>query len=93
MVEKLRPLHDRVLIKRVEQEEVTAGGIIIPDAAQEKAQIAQVVAVGPGKTTSEGKVIPLQVKEGDKVFFSKYAGVEAGDEYIIIREDEILGVV
>lgn len=93
MVEKLRPLHDRVLIKRIEQEEVTAGGIIIPDAAKEKAQIAEVMAVGPGKTASDGKVIPLQVKKGDKVFFSKYAGTEAGDEYIIVREDEILGVV
>lgn len=93
MIDKLRPLQDRVLIRRIQEEEKTAGGIIIPDAAKEKAQIAEVLAVGPGKTTPDGKVIPMQIKKGDKVFFSKYAGVEAGEDTLIVREDEILGVV
>lgn len=94
MVEKLRPLHDRVLLKRVEEEEKTAGGIIIPDTAKDKGQMARVIAVGPGRITAEGNLVPMHVKKGDTVFFSKYAGVEVGkDEYLIVREDEILGVV
>ncbi len=93
MVEKIRPLHDRALVKRLEGEDVTPSGIIIPDAAKEKAQTGKVVAIGSGKMTPEGRVIPMAIKVGDVVFFGKYAGVEAGKEFIIVREDEILGVV
>ncbi len=93
MVEKIRPLHDRVLIKRLESEEVTPSGIIIPDAAKEKAQTGNVIAIGAGRLTPEGKTIPLGVSVGDTVFFGKYAGVEAGKDYLVLREDEILGVV
>lgn len=94
MFKKLRPLHDRVLVERLEAaDEKTAGGIIIPDAAKEKAQIGRVLAVGPGRTTPDGKLIPCSVKEGDRVFFGKYAGTEADQGLLIIREDEILGIV
>ena len=93
MFDKIRPLYDRVLIKRVEDETKTPGGIIIPDAAKEKAQTGKVLAVGEGKVTDDGKTIPMQVKKGDIVFFGKYSGTEAGDEYVILREDEILGIV
>ncbi|MCL4361426.1 co-chaperone GroES [Candidatus Dependentiae bacterium] len=93
MIEKIRPLGDRVLIKRLEHEDKTAGGIIIPDVAKEKAQTGKVIAVGTGRVTTEGRTIPLYVKVGDVVFFGKYAGTEAGGEYLIIREDEILGVI
>lgn len=97
MVDKLIPLHDRVLIQRLEQEEKTAGGIIIPDAAKEKAQLGKVVAVGGGKRTNDGATIPMAVKAGDVIFFGKYSGTEAGshegNEYLILREEEILGVV
>ncbi len=93
MMEKIRPLFDRVLVKRLAHEEKTAGGIIIPDVAKEKAQTGKVVAVGAGRMTPEGKMIPVQVRVGDVVFFGKYAGTEANDQHIIIREDEILGVV
>jgi len=97
MVDKLIPLHDRVLIQRLEKEEKSAGGIIIPDSAQEKAQLGKVVSVGGGKLTNDGASIPMAVKAGDVVFFGKYSGTEAGahegSEYIILREDEILGVV
>lgn len=94
MLEKLRPLQDRLLIERVEAaEEKTVGGIIIPDAAKEKAQTGKVLAVGPGRMTPEGKLLPMTVKKGDTVFFSKYAGTEAGDNLIILREDEVLGIV
>jgi chaperonin GroES len=93
MIEKIRPLHDRVLIKRAEGEEKTAGGIIIPGTAQEKAQMGTVVAVGLGRITKEGVTLPLAVKKGDVVFFGKYSGTDAGDDHLIIREEEILGVV
>lgn len=93
MFEKMKPLGDKVLVKRIEYEDKTPGGIIIPDAAKEKAQHGKVIAVGPGRTTTEGKTLPVGVKVGDKVFFGKYAGTEAGDDYLIIKEDEILGVV
>jgi len=93
MFEKIRPLHDRVLVKRVEQEEKTAGGIILPKSAQEKAQIGEIVAVGAGRVSQDGTVTPLAVKAGERIFFGKYSGTEAGKEYIILREDEILGVV
>lgn len=93
MFEKMRPLYDKVLIQRLEGDDKTPGGIIIPEAAKEKAQTGKVIATGEGRLTAEGKVIPLQVKTGDTVFFGKYAGTEAGSEYLIIREDEILGIV
>lgn len=93
MFEKMKPLGDKVLVKRIEHESKTPGGIIIPDAAKEKAQTGTVIAVGPGKTTPEGKVIPLGVQVGKQVFFGKYAGTETGNDYLIIREDEILGIV
>ncbi len=93
MFEKFRPLYDRVLIERIESnEEKSSGGIIIPDAAKEKAQTGRVKAVGSGRVTPEGKVIPPQVKVGDTVFFGKYAGTEAARDLLIIREDEILGI-
>lgn len=93
MFQKIRPLHDRVLVERLEQEEKTAGGIIIPDAAKEKAQTGKVIAVGNGRVLNDGSVSPLAVKAGDVVFFGKYAGTEAGKEHVILREDDILGVV
>lgn len=94
MVEKIRPLFDRVLVKRLAHEEKTAGGIIIPDVAKEKGQQGEVVAVGTGRLAQDGKTMPMQVKVGDKVLFGKYAGTEAlNSEHIIIREDEILGIV
>ncbi len=93
MFEKLKPLGDRVLVKRLEGEEKTAGGIIIPDAAKEKAQTAQVISVGAGRRDTSGAVTPLDVRAGDIVYFGKYAGTEAGEDHLIIREDEILGVI
>lgn len=93
MMEKIKPLGDRVLVKRVEQEEMTTSGIIIPDSAKEKAQIGAVIAVGAGRRDTEGKLIPMAVKAGDKVYFGKYAGTDAGNEYLIMKEDEILGLV
>lgn len=92
MAQKIRPLYDRVLVKRLAHEEKTSGGIIIPDVAQEKPQTGQIIAVGSGRIAGD-KILPLQVKVDDIVFFGKYSGTEAGDEYIIIREDEILGVI
>lgn len=91
-LEKLMPLGDRVLLKRVEVEEKTASGIIIPDVAKEKTQICEVVAIGQGRTTSEGKVVPLVVTPGARVFVGKYSGTEVGD-YVIVREEEILGIL
>ena len=93
MLPKIRPLYDRVLIKRLEKEEKTEGGIIIPDTAKEKGQTGKVIAVGNGRLSKDGTVTPLLVKEGDTVYFGKYAGTDAGDDHIIIREDEILGIV
>jgi chaperonin GroES len=93
---KLRPLQDRILIKRVEEKETVKGGIIIPDTAKEKPQEGEVVAVGHGKKTEDGKVIPLDVKVGDRVLFGKYSGndIKIDDqEYLILREDEVLGVL
>lgn len=93
----LRPLHDRILVKRLEEEEEQSqGGIIIPDTAKEKPQQANVVAVGTGRITDDGKVQPMDVKAGDKVVFSKYAGTEVkldGGEFLVIREDDVLGVL
>jgi chaperonin GroES len=93
---KLRPLQDRILIKRVEEKETIKGGIIIPDTAKEKPQEGEVVAVGHGKKTEDGKIIPLDVKVGDRVLFGKYSGNDIKideQEYLILREDEILGVL
>jgi len=93
---KIRPLQDRVIVKRLEEEEKTSGGIIIPDSAKEKPQHGKVVAVGKGKVNEDGKLIPLDVKAGDKILFGKYAGTEVkieGDEHLIMREDDILGVL
>jgi chaperonin GroES len=93
---KIRPLQDRIIVKRVEEEEKTAGGIIIPDTAKEKPQEGKVVAVGKGKVGEDGKVQPLDVKPGDKVLFGKYAGTEIkleGEEHLIMREDDLLGVI
>ncbi len=92
----LKPLHDRVLVKRLEEEEVTKGGIIIPDTAKEKPIKGKVVAAGPGKTSDEGKVIPMSVKAGDNVLFNKYAGTEVkidGVEHLVMREDDILAII
>lgn len=92
---KVRPLRDRVLVKRVEEHEQRIGGIIIPDTAKEKPQQATVVAVGRGRVNDDGKTIPLDVKPGDAVLIGKYSGTEIkldGQEYLIVREDEILGV-
>jgi chaperonin GroES len=96
MATKLTPLHDRVLIRRVEEQESVRGGIIIPDTAKEKPQEGEVIAVGKGKVNEEGKVRPLDVKEGDRILFGKYSGTEIkldGEELIIMREDEVLGVL
>jgi len=93
MFKKFRPLGDRVLIKRVEDENKTEGGIIIPDAAKEKAQTGLVVSVGPGRYDAQGKLIPMNVKENEMVYFGKYSGTEVDDEHLIIREDEILGII
>jgi len=93
---KIRPLQDRVIVKRVDEEEKSSGGIIIPDTAKEKPQEGKVVAVGKGKVNEDGKVHPLDVKSGDKILFGKYAGTEIkieGEEHLILREDDILGVV
>ena len=93
---KIRPLQDRILVKRIDEEEKSAGGIIIPDTAKEKPQEGKVVAVGNGKLLDDGKVHPLDVKKGDKVLFSKYGGTEVqvdGSEHLIIREDDILGIL
>lgn len=93
---KVRPLHDRVLIKRIEEAETIRGGIIIPDTAKEKPQEGEVVAVGTGKRLESGQVVAMDVKEGDRVLFGKYSGTEIKldeQEYLILREDEILGVL
>lgn len=92
---KLRPLQDRIIVKRLKSEEKTAGGIIIPDSAKEKPQEGRVIAVGKGKVTDDGKLQPLEVKKGDVVLFSKYGGTEInidGEEHLILREEDILAV-
>jgi len=93
---KIRPLHDRIIVKRTEEEEKTKGGIIIPDTAKEKPIEGKVVAVGKGRTTEDGKIIAMDVKVGDRVLFSKYAGTEVkieGEEHLIMREEDILGII
>jgi chaperonin GroES len=93
---KIRPLQDRLIVKRIEEESKTAGGIIIPDSAKEKPQEGKVIAVGKGKIGEDGKVQKMDVKKGDVVLFGKYAGTEVnieGEEHLIIREDDVLGVI
>jgi chaperonin GroES len=90
------PLHDRILVRRVEEQETTKAGLIIPDTAKDKPQEGEVLAIGKGKAKEDGKVIPLDVKKGDRILFGKYAGTEVvldGDEHLIMREDEVLGVL
>jgi chaperonin GroES len=96
MAVKFIPLHDRILVQRVEEEETTRGGLVIPDTAKDKPQEGEVIAVGKGKINEEGKVRPLDLKEGDRILFGKYAGTEIkleGEEFLIMREDEVLGVL
>ena len=93
---KIRPLHDRILVTRLEEEQKTKGGIIIPDSAKEKPIEGKVVAVGKGKALESGETKPLDVKEGDRILFGKYAGTDikiAGEEYLIMREDDVLGII
>ncbi len=93
---KLRPLQDRILVKRVEEEEKTKGGIIIPDTAKEKPAEGKVTAAGNGKLGDDGKRVPLEIKKGDRILFGKYSGTEVnveGEEYLIMREDDVLGVI
>jgi len=93
---KLRPLQDRILVQRVEEETTTKGGIIIPDTAKEKPAEGKVVAVGNGKVGDDGKRVPLEIKTGDRILFGKYAGTEVkidGEEFLIMREDDVLGVL
>lgn len=93
---KFRPLYDRILVERVESEEKTKGGIIVPDTAKEKPQQGKVIAVGQGKRLEDGKLIPLEVKAGDTILFGKYSGSEIkieGNEYLIMKEDDVLGLV
>ena len=95
-MKRIRPLHDRLLVERLEEKEVKKGGIIIPDTAKEKPQEAKVIAVGDGKVTDEGKKIPLDVKAGDKILFGKYSGSEVkidDKEYLIMREEDVLGIL
>src|SRR5260221_8290258 len=93
---KFRPLHDRVLVRRIEQEEKTAGGIIIPDTAKEKPMEGEVIAIGSGTRTEDGKVIPLDVKVGDRILFGKWSGTEVKvgvQEYLVMKESDIMGIV
>ena len=92
----LRPLHDRVIIKRLEEEKISAGGIVIPDSAAEKPVRGEVIAAGNGKILEDGKVRPLDIKAGDTILFSKYAGTEVkieGEDHLILREEDVLGVI
>jgi chaperonin GroES len=93
---KIKPLRDRVIVRRLEEEEKTKGGLIIPDTAKEKPQAGEVVAVGSGKILEDGRVVPLEVKSGDRILFGKYSGTEVkidGEEYLMMREEDILGVM
>ena len=96
MATKFTPLHDRILVRRIEEAETTRGGIILPDTAKEKPQEGEVISVGKGKINEEGKVRPLDVKDGDRILFGKYSGTEIkldGEDYIIMREEEVLGII
>ena len=93
---KFRPLHDRVVVRRIESEDRTAGGIIIPDTAKEKPQEGEIIAVGPGARDETGKIVPLDVKKGDRILFGKWSGTEVkidGQEYLIMKESDIMGIV
>ena len=93
---KIRPLHDRVIVKRIEEERKSAGGIVIPDTAAEKPDQGEIVAVGKGKKDDQGKLIPLDVKPGDKILFGKYSGTEVkvdGDELVVMREEDVMAVI
>ena len=93
---KVKPLHDRILVRRIEEEEKTKGGLIIPDTAKEKPQEGKVIAVGKGKVTDDGELRPLDVHKGDRILFGKYSGTEIqleGEEHLIIREDDVLAVL
>jgi chaperonin GroES len=93
---KFQPLHDRILIKRIEEKETAKGGIIIPDSAKEKQQEGEVIAVGHGRKTEDGKIIPLDVKAGDRILFGKYSGTEIkidNEDLLIVKEEEVLGVI
>ena len=93
---KFRPLHDRVLVRRIEQQEKTAGGIIIPDTAKEKPQEGEVIAAGAGVKTEDGKLLPLDVKAGDRILFGKWSGTEVkidGVEYLIMKESDVMGII
>jgi chaperonin GroES len=96
MATKFTPLHDRILVRRVEEEGTTRGGIIIPDSAKDKPQEGEVISVGKGKINEEGKVRPLDVKDGDRILFGKYSGTEIkldGEDFVIMREEEVLGII
>ena len=96
MATKLTPLHDRIVVRRVEEAETTRGGIIIPDSAKDKPQEGEVVSVGKGKSNDEGKVFPLDVKAGDRILFGKYSGTDIkidGEDFLIMREEEVLGIL
>jgi chaperonin GroES len=96
MAMKVRPLHNRLIVKRVEEDEKTAGGIIIPDTAKEKPQQGRVISVGPGRRDDKGQIIPIEVNKGDRVLFSKYSGSEVnldGEEHLIISEDDVLAIL
>src|SRR4051795_9204291 len=96
MATKLTPLHDRIVVRRIEEGETTRGGIIIPDSAKDKPQEGEVISVGKGKSNEEGKTFPLDVKAGDRILFGKYSGTDIkidGDEFVIMREEEVLGIV
>jgi chaperonin GroES len=96
MATKLTPLHDRIVVRRIEEGETTRGGIIIPDSAKDKPQEGEVIAVGKGKSNEEGKVFPLDVKPGDRVLFGKYSGTDIkidGEDFLIMREEEVLGIL
>jgi chaperonin GroES len=96
MATKLTPLHDRILVRRLEEAETTRGGLIIPDTAKDKPQEGEAVSVGKGKISDEGKVRPLDVKPGDRILFGKYAGTEVkldGEDFLIMREEEVLGII
>lgn len=96
MAMNIRPLHDRVVIERLDEERTSAGGIVIPDTAAEKPMQGKVIAIGPGKILDDGKVIPLGVRAGERVLFGKYSGTEvkiSGKEYVVMREDDIMGVI
>jgi chaperonin GroES len=95
-MKKIRPLYDRIVVKRIDEKETTRSGIIIPDSAKEKPQEAEVVAVGKGKRLEDGKIVPMEVKAGDRILFGKYSGNEItldGEDYLIMREDDVLGIL